>query len=86
MIGLATPRTDLVEQAGQVLAADGVPRNHRDRFVRGVIDYAQAFDRAARSRPVKDKIHRPDLVGRTRPDQRLPIRRRNLLAAPTTHL
>ena len=55
-------------------------------FVRGVVDHHQALDYPSRGHPVEHEIHRPDLVGRGRPYQRLPVGHRDLLATPTPHL
>lgn len=56
--------------------------NHGHGLVRGVIGDHQVFEHPRD--PVKDKIHQPDLIGGIRPDQRLAIYRRDLLA-PTPY-
>lgn len=77
---------DLVEQAGKVLAADRVFRRHGDGLVGGVVDVGQALERAARSHPIEDEVHRPHLVGSPRSDQRLPVGQRDLFATTAAYL
>ena len=84
--GIATPRADLIEHAGQYSPADVVLGNNRDRFSGGIVDDHETLDDPTASNPVKDKIGRPNLIGCAGTKQRLTLRDGYLLASPTLDL
>jgi hypothetical protein len=82
----AALRTDTVQDAREMVAADRMFRHDGHDLVRRVIHDHRALDRTPRGRPVKHEVHRPDLVRLTRSHQRLPVRHRDLLAAPAPNM
>src|SRR5258706_6530623 len=79
---LAALRTDPIQDACQVIAADRVLRHDGHGFVRRVVDDHQALQRPSRGNPIEHEVHRPNLVRSTRTDQRLAIGDGDLLAPP----
>ena len=53
---LSPLRTDAVEDTCQMIPAHVVFCDHRYRFMRGVVDYGQAFQGAPGGDPVEHKI------------------------------
>jgi hypothetical protein len=80
---LAPQRTDRIEHARQVLTAHRVLHGHRDHLVRRVIDHRQALERTSGSDAIEHEVHRPHLVRQRRTQQRMTLRRDELLATPT---
>ena len=85
-LGQSSFQAQPIQHARQGIATDGALRHNSDRFMGGVINDGQTFDCASLSGAVEHEVHRPDLVGSVRPDQRLAIRYRHLFALSALHL
>ena len=55
-------------------------------LVRGIVHHGQVLDHPPFGGAIEHEVHRPDVIGRLRTPQGLPIGHRHLLAPPPLHL